>query len=103
MVAVCDELTDATAAVKLALVKDAAIVTEAGTVTAELLLAKVTASPPVGAAAVKLTVHASDPAPAIEGVLHDTVLTAGVAGGAGGAGGASGATAVALMFTIRFP
>ena len=97
MVADCDELTDAAEAVKLVLVEDAATMTEAGTVTAELLLAKVSARPPEGAAAVKPTVQASDPALAIEGVRHDTVLTAGVADSVGGA------TAVALIFTITFP
>ena len=49
-------------AVKGAVVAPAATVTEAGTVTAELLLASVTASPPAGAAALSVTVHASVPA-----------------------------------------
>ncbi len=41
---------------------------DAGTVTDGLLLARVTASPPVGAAAVKLTVHDVDcPAPTVDG------------------------------------
>ena len=61
-VAVCADETAATVAVKLAEVAPAATVTEAGTVTAELLLASVTARPPVGAAAVSVTVQASVPA-----------------------------------------
>jgi hypothetical protein len=40
-----------------------ATVTEAGTVTAELLLDSATVNPPLGAAPVRLTVHASVPAP----------------------------------------
>lgn len=61
-VAVCAEVTVATVAVKLAEVAPAATVTEAGTVTAELLLARVTLIPPVAAVAVRLTVQVSDPA-----------------------------------------
>ena len=41
-------------------------VTEAGTVIAVLLLARLTASPVVGAAAVNVTVQLSEPAPIIE-------------------------------------
>jgi len=39
----------------------------------------------------------SDPVLAIEGILHDTELTAGVSGGVGGA------TEFALIFTTKFP
>ena len=59
-------LTDETVAVKLAVVEPAATVTEAGTVTAELLLARLTAKPPVGAAALSATVQVSVPAPVID-------------------------------------
>jgi len=61
-VAVVVVLTAATVAVKLALVALAGIVTEAGTVTELLLLDRVTACPPVLAAALSVTVHASVPA-----------------------------------------
>lgn len=62
-VAVCAEVTAATVAVKLAEAAPAATVTEAGTVTAELLLARLTLIPPVAAAVVSVTVHASVPVP----------------------------------------
>lgn len=62
-VAVCEVLTWATFAVKAALVAPAATVTDAGTVTALSLLARVTVSPALGAAAFSVTVHASEPAP----------------------------------------
>ena len=47
-VVVCAVLTEETVAVKLAVVEPAATVTEAGTVTVELLLARLTAKPPGG-------------------------------------------------------
>ncbi len=53
-------------AVKLALVAPAGTVTVAGTVTFELLLAKLIASPPAPAAAFKVTVQLSVPAPVID-------------------------------------
>jgi hypothetical protein len=56
-------VTDATAAVKLALVAFDATVTEVGSVTAELLLESVTDWPPLPARDPSVTVHASDPAP----------------------------------------
>jgi hypothetical protein len=65
-VAVCDALTEATLAVKLALVAPPATVTDAGTVTPELLLARLTANPPLAAAAFSATVQLSVPAPDIE-------------------------------------
>jgi uncharacterized membrane protein YhfC len=58
-VAVCAVLTAATVAGKLALVVPAATVTEDGTVTVEVLLDKLTAWPPVGAAALRVTVQVS--------------------------------------------
>lgn len=78
-VAVCDELTAATDAVNAALVPLAATETDAGTVTAALLLARLTLNPLEDAAAVSVTVHASDPAPVMEDVLQETLLTAAVA------------------------
>lgn len=75
IVAVCVVLTADVVAVKAALVAPAATVTDAGTDTAELLLASVTASPPLGAAAVRATVHASDTAPVTDPLLHETPLS----------------------------
>ena len=65
-VTVAAVLTAVTVAEKLAVVAPAATVTEAGTVTAELLLARLTANPPVAAAAFSVTVQVSVPAPVIE-------------------------------------
>jgi len=65
-VAVCDVLTAAMLAVKLALVAPPATVTDAGTVTAELLLARLTVMPPLPAGELSVTVQASVPAPVIE-------------------------------------
>ena len=59
-------VTDATVAVNPALVAPAGTVTEPGTVTALLLLDKLTASPPVPAAAESVTVQASLADPVIE-------------------------------------
>jgi len=73
-VAVCAELTADTVAVKLAVVAPAATVTEAGTVTAELLLARVTANPPLGAAALSVTVQLSVPAPDIDPLTQVSAL-----------------------------
>jgi hypothetical protein len=52
-------VTALTVAGKLALVAPAATVTEAGTVTAEEMLARFTSWPPVGAAALRVTVQVS--------------------------------------------
>src|ERR1700722_14582880 len=65
-VAVCTELTEATAAVKLAEVDPAATVTLAGKSTAALLLARFTTKPPSGAAALNVTAQPSLPPPVIE-------------------------------------
>jgi hypothetical protein len=65
-VTVCAVLTDVTVAEKLAVVAPAGTVTVAGTATAELLLPRLTASPPVTAAEVRVTVQLSVPAPVIE-------------------------------------
>lgn len=64
-----------TAALKLALEEPAATVTEAGTVTAVLLLVRLTATPPLAAAALKVTVQLSVPAPVMEAALQETPLS----------------------------
>ncbi len=56
-------LTAPIVAVKLPVVAPDATVTLAGTVTAELLLARLIAKPPLGAGAFSVTVQLSDPAP----------------------------------------
>lgn len=63
-------MTAATVAVNDALDEPAAIVNEAGRVTAELLLASATARPPLGAPAFSVRVQASLPAPVIELLLQ---------------------------------
>ncbi|MGB6746014.1 MAG: hypothetical protein WBE38_20360, partial [Terracidiphilus sp.] len=65
-VAVCAVETAAAVAEKLAVVAPAATVTEAGTATEELLLARLTENPPVAAAAFRVTVQASVAAPVTE-------------------------------------
>ena len=57
-VAVCAVETEATVAVKAPVVAPAETVTLAGTVTLALLLDSATLAPPVGAAALSVTVHA---------------------------------------------
>lgn len=61
--AVCVLATAVVVAVKFALVSPAGTVTDAGTVTAELLLERFTTSPPAGAPVLRFTVHRSEPAP----------------------------------------
>jgi cation transporter-like permease len=65
-VAVWAVLTAATVAVTPALVALAGTVIVAGTVTAELLLARLIVSPPLGAALLRVTVQASVPDPTID-------------------------------------
>ena len=65
-VAFCVVLTAETVALKLALALPAGTVTAAGTTTALLLLSRLTANPPVGAAALSVTVQVSVPDPLIE-------------------------------------
>jgi hypothetical protein len=72
-VAVCVELTAVAIAVNAALVDPEAIVTEAGTVTALLLLVKVTVVAVV-AADVSVTVQASVPAPVSDPLLQESAL-----------------------------
>jgi hypothetical protein len=76
-VAVCAVLTEETVAVKVAVVDPAATVTEAGTVTVELLLARLTAKPPVGAAAFSVTVQLSVPDPVNEPLVQLSPLSIG--------------------------
>ena len=71
-------LTDKTVAVKLAVVAPAATVTEAGTVTAELLLATPTANPPLAAATFSFTVQLSVPAAVIDALVQVKPLNTGV-------------------------
>lgn len=90
-VTVCAVETDDTLAVNLALGAFAGNITVAGTVTAALLLARLTARPPAGAAPVRLTVQGSDSAPVIEALVHDTLPTE------------SAATLAADMLTSTMP
>jgi hypothetical protein len=91
IVAVCAVLTAEAVAVNAALVALAGTVTEAGTVSAELLLASATANPPLGAAAVRLTVQASVTAPVSEALLQFTPASA------------AGATPVPLRLIVAVP
>ena len=67
-------VTAFTVAVNVADVAFAGTVTEVGTVTAALLLVRLTTCPPEGAGAPRLTVHASVPAPEIELLAQETAL-----------------------------
>jgi len=71
-------VTDETVAVKLPVVAPEATVTDAGTVTAELLLARLTANPPLAAATFRVTVQLSVPAPVIDALPQVKPLNAGV-------------------------
>jgi hypothetical protein len=74
-VAVCAEVTAEDVAVKAALVALAGTVTVAGTVTAVLLLERLTLRPPVGAAALRVTVQASVPAPVMDALLQESAAS----------------------------
>jgi hypothetical protein len=69
-VTACAAVTESTVAVKVALLEPAATVTVAGTFTAVLLLDRLTLAPPVPAAALRLTVQASVPAPVKDELAH---------------------------------
>jgi hypothetical protein len=69
-------LTAATVAENAALADPALTVTEAGTVTELLLLARVTFTPPVGATPLRVTVQESVPEPVNEEELHETAVSA---------------------------
>jgi len=72
----CAVLTALTLAVKVALAAAAGTVIEAGTLTAELLLASATLKPPAGAAPERLTVHVSANAPVMEVLPQESALNA---------------------------
>lgn len=74
-VAVWAVVTADTVAVNPAVVDPAGTVTDPGTVTAPLLLDKLTASPPVPAAAESVTVQASLPEPVMEALAQLSVLS----------------------------
>jgi hypothetical protein len=74
-IAVCVVLTADTVAENVALVAPAVTVAVAGTVTDELLLARLTANPPLGAAPFSVTVQLSVPAPVIEELEQDIELS----------------------------
>jgi hypothetical protein len=75
-VTACAVVTEDTVAVNPALVALAGTTTVAGTVTAALLLARVTLKPPLPATVVSVTVHASLPDPVMDALLHDNALNA---------------------------
>jgi hypothetical protein len=75
-VAAVAAFTPETVAVNVALVAPAATVTDDGTETSALLLAKATLRPPVGASAVRVTVHESVAGPVIDELEHNRVLSA---------------------------
>ena len=62
-------------AVKAAVLAPEATVTDGGTVTAVLLLDRLTAWPPLGAAAFSVTVQLSVPAPVIDPLVQLSPLT----------------------------
>jgi hypothetical protein len=76
-VTVCEVLTEETVAMKLAAVAPAATVTVAGTVTAESLLVRLTIKPPLPAAALRVTVQLSVPAPVIDPFVQLSELSVG--------------------------
>jgi hypothetical protein len=75
-VAVCPVVTADAVAVKAAVVVPDATVTLAGTVTAELLLARLIVRPLEAAPAVSVTAQLSDPAPVMDALLQLTALRA---------------------------
>jgi hypothetical protein len=91
-VTVCAEVKDETVALKLALVALAGTVTLAGTATVALLLDRITFSPLLPAAALKLTVQASVPAADIDPLMQDRALNV-----------PGDATPEPLIFTTTFP
>ena len=75
-VTVCAVATDDTVAVNPALVAFAGTVTVAGTATAALPLDTLTLRPPLGAAALSVTVQESVPEPIMDPVLQESALSA---------------------------
>jgi hypothetical protein len=82
-VVACVVVTDAMVAAKAALVALAGTVTVAGRVTAASLLERLTFSPPLPAAALRVTVQTSVPEPVIEPLAQESALS--VAGATGAA------------------
>ena len=76
-IAVWAVLTEDTVAEKLPVVDPAATVTDAGTVTAVLLLATLTAKPPLAAATFSVIVQLSVPAPVIDPLVQLSPLNTG--------------------------
>jgi hypothetical protein len=79
-VAVCTKLTEETVAEKLAEADPAATVTLAGKTTAASLLVRLTAKPPLGATALKVTAQSSVPPPVIDPKTQLRPLKAGFSG-----------------------
>jgi hypothetical protein len=77
IVEACTVVTGEILAVKSALLAPAGTVTEAGTTTALLLLARFTPRPPLAAAAFSVTVQLSEPAPVIELLVQVSWLSIG--------------------------
>ena len=75
-VAVCADVKEPTVAVNVALVALAGTLTDAGTVTTPSLLERLTLNPPLGAAAVKVTVQGSVPGPVMVVLEQETALRA---------------------------
>jgi hypothetical protein len=75
-VTACADVTEDTVAVNPALVAFAGTINVAGSVTAELLLARFTLRPPLPAAAVSVTVQLSLPDSAIDALLQESALNA---------------------------
>ena len=76
-VTVCEVLTAVIVAVKVPVFDPLATVTVAGTVTAELLLARLTLNPALPAVAFNVTVQLSVPAPVIEPLVQLSALNPG--------------------------
>ena len=76
-VAACAVLTEATVAVKMVLLVPVGTLTEAGTVTDELLLERLTLTPPLGAAPLSVTVQVSVPDPVNDEPLQERAFSIG--------------------------
>jgi hypothetical protein len=76
-VTVCAVDTAEMVAEKVALAAPARTVKDAGTVTAVLLLARLTANPPLAAAALRVTVQVSVPAPVMEELAQESPVSTG--------------------------
>lgn len=77
IVALVDEVTVVVVTVKVAVALPEGTVTLAGTVAEELLLDSATAMPPVGAAALRVTVPVDETPPGTDAGLSDTAVSAG--------------------------